>query len=632
MFPSRIATAGEPPRAQGTDKARLRAAWAQLQAHRRQLLAMCLGAVVMLGWLWLGLPAGSLHMPQRARRAPAAAGGGRARPAGPWPTAGDTIHVLITANGKPYVNWQTLALYGTFLRAQRMPGGDKMAAFTRILTRHEDDALSPVVPTWRSDPLVPGCGHGGPGRCPYVVAERPTAVLRFLVAAEQDPSLIQAPWLCLMESDFAFIRPLQAPGPAESGVTSLAFEYQYIAPTAPGLQPFMRQLYPPGLGPVSDIVGSGPSPVLARVAEWVQVAPRWEGLTQQMEADPAMVKKLGWVREMYAWSVAVAVERLKLDYTPPPDNRLMIQVPVDYSLGKAAMIHYTWGPHVWDVHNGTLVWKFEKREIVGERVEKELPKPDLPPPFRPGAWTTKPPDMETAFRRGPLERELYDTFVQLIQALRDGIDEDEGSDKPDETRAGLSKQPASRGLEPGMPFTTSPMTPAFTRRREHVVGRVAALGFAFGLMGELLTGVGPITQLHYETGLSFRVIYTALLVLAGFGLVGGLRPGSPTYDNRNLYDASKRTSPPNPVREPRRFLMQNEVYIGRLAMVGFAGAVALEYLWGGEAPLAHLGLIQPGTPLAGAPLWAIVLIPTLLLCGFGAFAALGDPGRDTENY
>ena len=50
------------------------------------------------------------------------------------------------------------------------------------------------------------------------------------------PHFLQAPWLCLMESDFAFIRPLQAPGPAESGVTSLAFEYQYIAPTAPGLQ------------------------------------------------------------------------------------------------------------------------------------------------------------------------------------------------------------------------------------------------------------------------------------------------------------------------------------------------------------------------------------------------------------
>ena len=62
----------------------------------------------------------------------------------------------------------------------------------------------------------------------------------------------------------------------------------FCASLAPPLQPFMRQLYPPGLGPVSDIVGSGPSPVLARVAEWVQVAPRWEGLTQQARLGGAV--------------------------------------------------------------------------------------------------------------------------------------------------------------------------------------------------------------------------------------------------------------------------------------------------------------------------------------------------------
>ncbi len=53
--------------------------------------------------------------------------------------------------------------------------------------------------------------------------------------------------------------------------------------------------------------------------------------------------------------------------------------------------------------------------------------------------------------------------------------------------------------------------------------------------------------------------------------------------------------------QPRRFLAQNEVLIGRLAMIGFAGACVLEYVWGGEAPLVHLGLVQPATPLVHAP-------------------------------
>lgn len=52
-----------------------------------------------------------------------------------WPKEGEEIHVLMTSNGVPYLNFQTRLLYRTFLRAQRMPGGDKMVAFTRILSR-----------------------------------------------------------------------------------------------------------------------------------------------------------------------------------------------------------------------------------------------------------------------------------------------------------------------------------------------------------------------------------------------------------------------------------------------------------------------------------------------------------------
>jgi hypothetical protein len=33
------------------------------------------------------------------------------------------------------------------------------------------------------------------------------------------------------------------------------------------------------------------------------------------------------------------------------------------------------------------------------------------------------------------------------------------------------------------------------------VGRLAAFGLASGLVGEVLTGLGPIGQLHLETGL-----------------------------------------------------------------------------------------------------------------------------------
>lgn len=51
-----------------------------------------------------------------------------------WPSAGDEIHVLVTGNGSPYIQRQMRLLYRTFLKAQRMPDGHKMVAFTRILS------------------------------------------------------------------------------------------------------------------------------------------------------------------------------------------------------------------------------------------------------------------------------------------------------------------------------------------------------------------------------------------------------------------------------------------------------------------------------------------------------------------
>lgn len=49
-------------------------------------------------------------------------------------------------------------------------------------------------------------------------------------------------------------------------------------------------------------------------ASWiVQVTPEWERLTAFIEADEDTKKALGWVREMYAFSAAVALQGIKLD-------------------------------------------------------------------------------------------------------------------------------------------------------------------------------------------------------------------------------------------------------------------------------------------------------------------------------
>ena len=61
----------------------------------------------------------------------------------------------------------------------------------------------------------------------------------------------------------------------------------------------------------------------------LQVVPEWERLTAHIEADPESKERLGWVREMYAFSVAAALRRVRLEMLPCPQCTLIAQPPAD---------------------------------------------------------------------------------------------------------------------------------------------------------------------------------------------------------------------------------------------------------------------------------------------------------------
>jgi len=171
--------------------------------------------------------------------------------------------------------------------------------------------------------------------------------------------------------------------------------------------------------------------------------------------------------------------------------------------------------------------------------------------------------------------------------------------------------------------------PAFTRRREAFVGRLGMVGFFAACLWETyLPGhPGIIMQVSELINLPPSLVSTLFLGLIAYNTLGALGPWSPTFSPENLRDVAKRPKgPPNERASPldfKRFFgidawgftKKNEIFNGRLAMLGFAAALFNEVRMGfGVGPLAQVAYAFGMTPddsfysLAGKTLWAFTFI------------------------
>ena len=66
----------------------------------------------------------------------------------------------------------------------------------------------------------------------------------------------------------------------------------------------------------------------------------------------------------------------------------------------------------------------------------------------------------------------------------------------------------------------------FTKANELFVGRMAQLGIAFSIIGEVITGKGTLAQLNIETGVPINEIEPLVLVWVVFFLVAAINPGT----------------------------------------------------------------------------------------------------------
>lgn len=134
----------------------------------------------------------------------------------------------------------------------------------------------------------------------------------------------------------------------------------------------------------------------------------------------------------------------------------------------------------------------------------------------------------------------------------------------------------------------------FTKENELFVGRAAMLGFAFSLIGELLTGKGALAQLGYEVfndKLGTVQIDELVIGLIVFNLVCAILPASGTF----VPDEEVETRPAGALQDPKislldpkkffgvsgfGFTKENELFVGRVAQLGFAASLIGETFTG----------------------------------------------------
>ncbi|XP_057532705.1 photosystem II 22 kDa protein, chloroplastic [Amaranthus tricolor] len=98
----------------------------------------------------------------------------------------------------------------------------------------------------------------------------------------------------------------------------------------------------------------------------------------------------------------------------------------------------------------------------------------------------------------------------------------------DDPPTGLEKAviPPGKGVRSALGLKEGGPLFGFTKANELFVGRLAQLGFAFSLIGEIITGKGALAQLNIETGVPINEIEPLVLLNVLFFFVAAINPGT----------------------------------------------------------------------------------------------------------
>ena len=202
--------------------------------------------------------------------------------------------------------------------------------------------------------------------------------------------------------------------PFEGNMERVYKEYLHDHPELTATQPTK------GKGEAFKLPQTGNAPSCINVEDLRRVAPLWAEFVRRTQTPESVRKALGWLRDMYAYDAAALVAGVEHVVAQVPDTLLMAQPPADESLGEAFILHYTWGPEIYD-KNDKKLWMFDKRAYGGGQYMKgpyPLNKLEEPPEYDEAVGL----QLQTFFQPRKLSKSKLELIRMLVKEFNEAVE------------------------------------------------------------------------------------------------------------------------------------------------------------------------------------------------------------------
>lgn len=205
------------------------------------------------------------------------------------------------------------------------------------------------------------------------------------------------------------------------------FKYGYIYPYEANMKDVYNQYFvdnpdveKPKSKEAFKLPQTGNAPSCINVGDLRRVAPLWAKFVERTQRPETLRKALGWLRDMYSYDAAALVAGVEHVVAEVPDGLLMAQPPADESAGNAFILHYTWGPEIYDKSEKKL-WMFDKRAYGGGQYMKgpyPLTKLPDPPAFDPAVGL----QLQNFFHPRALSKSKLELIRTLVTEFNEAVE------------------------------------------------------------------------------------------------------------------------------------------------------------------------------------------------------------------